>query len=79
MRVKHANQIHPPAPKEVRVDAVGNDKRKLWLKEKPDSKTTMPFYDGLNENQCKFLINAINTALISLGKKPMSKRFLITK
>lgn len=79
MQVKHQNQIHPPAPKKVRVDDKGNDVRKLWLKEKPDSKTTMPFYDGLTENQCKFLINAINTALISIGKKTMSKRFLITK
>lgn len=72
-----ANQVHPPRPKKARVDAQGNDRRKLWLK---DGHTTMLFCEGLTENGCKALINTINTSLIKLGQKALSNnRFLITK
>lgn len=77
MPVEHRNQIHPPSPKKVRVDAVGNDRRKLWLK---DNTTTMLLTQGLTENACKAVINRINTALIELGVKPLPQsRFLITR
>ena len=72
------NQVHPPLPKEKRVDEHGNDRRKLWLK---DGKTTMPFVEGLTEAGCKALINTINSTLMQLGlKKTLPKnKFLITK
>lgn len=71
------NQVHPPRPKRVRVDAQGNDKRRLWLK---DGHSTMLFYEGLTENGCKSLINAVNTALIRMNKKALpNNRFLITR
>lgn len=75
--VRQSNQVHPPLPKRKRVDAQGNDKRKLWLK---DGRTTMLFVEGLTENGCKAFINHINTMLIRLGNKALPQnRFLITK
>ena len=80
MQIRKQNQVHPPAPKKVRVDSNGNDYRKLWLRAgSKDDKTTMLFIDGLTENGCKIVINSINTLLIKLGKKSMTNRFLITK
>lgn len=71
------NQVHPPLPKKKRVDELGNDKRRLWLR---DGKTTMPFVEGLTENGCKSLINQINSTLIKLGNKTLpNNKFLITK
>lgn len=78
-KVSHQNQVHPPLPKTKRVDALGNDKRKLWLRAGgKDDKTTMLFCEGLTENGCKAMINSINSTLMQLGKRSMSKRFLIT-
>ena len=79
-RVQHQNQVHPPTSKQKRVDSNGNDKRKLWLRSGgKDDKTTMLFCDGLTENGCKAVINSINSTLMQLGKRSMSKRFLITQ
>lgn len=78
-KVKHQNQIHPPLPKKKRIDSLGNDKRKLWLRAGGKSdKTTMLFCEGLTENGCKAIINSINSTLMQLGIRSMSKRFLIT-
>lgn len=78
--IQHQNQIHPPLPKQKRVDANGNDRRKLWIRSGgKDDKTTMLFVDGLTENGCKAVINSINSTLMQLGKRSMSKRFLITQ
>lgn len=74
--MRKLNQIHPPSPKKARVDSLGNDKRKLWLK---DGSTTMLITSELTENGCKALINTINTTLLKLSAKPLQKRFLITK
>ena len=70
------NQVHRPAPKKVRVDSLGNDKRKLWLR---DGNTTMLLTQGLTENACKVVIDTLNDTLIKLGKKSIKKRFLITR
>lgn len=71
------NQVHPPLPKKKRVDAQGNDKRKLWLR---DGKTTMPFVEGLTEGACRALINTINSTLIKLGHDTLpTQKFLITR
>ena len=71
------NQIHPPLPKKKRVDAQGNDKRRLWIK---DGNTTMLITKELTETGCKALINSINSTLIKLGHKSLPKnKFLITR
>lgn len=69
------NQINNPKPKKKRVDSLGNDKRRLFLK---DGNTTMLFCQGLTSAGCKALINSINTTLIALGKKPKNN-WIITK
>ena len=73
-----SNQVHPPLSKEKRVDEQGNDGRRFWLK---DGETTMRFVpELLTENQCKIIINHINSDLISFNKKPLPRsRYLITK
>lgn len=71
------NQVHPPTPRKKRVDSLGNDKRKLWLK---DGHTTMLFVEGLTEGGCRAFINHINTGLMKLGKKALPQnKFLITR
>ena len=71
------NQVHNAPPKKDRVDAKGNERCRLWLK---DGNTTMLLTKELTNAGCKALINAINTSLISLGAKSLKKeRFLITK
>lgn len=71
------NQVHPPLPKKKRVDAQGNDRRRLWLK---DGNTTMLFVKGLTENGCKAFINSINTTLKAMGQEALpSNKFLITR
>lgn len=78
-RVQHQNQVHNIPSKTKRVDAQGNDKRKLWLRAGgKDDKTTMLFCEGLTENGCKAVINSINSTMMQLGKRSMTKRFLIT-
>lgn len=74
---KVRNQIHPPLPKKKRVDSVGNDTRRLWLKE---GNATMLITKELTENGCKALINTINSTLIKFGKNALPKnKFLITR
>lgn len=73
--MKKANQPHPPLPKKKRVDALGNDKRRLWLK---DGNSTMLFASGLTENACKVVIESVNSTLDKLSTKTKPK-FLITR
>lgn len=77
MITKKTNQQHPPLPKKRRTDALGNDKRRLWLK---DGNSTMLFASGLTENSCKAIIECINSTLnkLSASKKSLPK-FLITR
>lgn len=71
------NQVHPPRPKKVRVDARGNETVQMWLR---DGRTTMPFVTGLTPNGVSVLINSINTTLKSLGVSELPKnKFLITR
>ena len=75
--ITQRNQVHNPLTKKKRVDATGNDKRRLWLKE---GSATMLFVKGLTENGCKALISSINDSLVKLGNKPLPKnKFLITR
>lgn len=76
----HKNQLNPPPSKKKRVDSVGNDKRKLWLRSGgKDDKTTMLIVDGLTENGCKAVEYALNDVLKKLGKEPISNRLLVTR
>lgn len=70
------NQVNSPLPKKKRVDANGNDRRRLWLK---DGKTTMPLTSGLTQAGCEVLIDAIVSAATRLGAKIDKTRFLITR
>jgi hypothetical protein len=74
---KIQNQVHPPLPKNKRVDKNGNDHRRIFLRE---GTATMLLCKGLTENGCKVLINKINTTLIDLGEKPLPRsKFLIVR
>ena len=73
--MKKTNQPHPPLPKKKRVDALGNDKRRLWLK---DGNSTMLFASGLTENACKVVMEAVHSTLDKLSAKTHPK-FLITR
>lgn len=75
--IAQRNQVHSPLPKKKRVDVLGNDRRRLWLK---DGSTTMLFVNGLTESGCKALINSINSTLEKLGQQKLpNNKFLITK
>lgn len=73
-KIKKQNQVHPP--KKNQMDTKGNDKKRLWLK---DGNTTMLIAEGLTENACKCVIDTLSNVLVSLGKKPINKRCLITR
>ena len=75
--IKKQNQIHPPRPKKACVDALGNNKKRLWLKE---GSATILFCKDLTDNECSAFMNHINNFLISRKLKPLPKnKFLITK
>lgn len=73
--VNKQNQIHPPRPKGKRVDALGNDRRKLYFK---CGNSTMLFAENLTENGCKAAISHVSTILEKLGSK-IEGKFIITR
>jgi len=64
--MKKVNQEFPPTPKKRRIDKVGNDRRKLYLKQ---GGTTMTFVKSLTEGQAKVVENVIYNVLEDLGLK----------
>lgn len=73
--MKQANHVNQPRPK--KAGAEHTPKKRMFLR---DGGTTMPFLEGLTENECKIVLNRINTILIELGHKPLkNNRFLITR
>lgn len=64
--MKKMNQEFPPTSKKVRVDKVGNDRRKLYLKQ---GGTTMTFVKNVTENQAKIIENVIHNILEELNLK----------
>lgn len=66
MKSKPLNQQNPPLPKRKRVDAQGNDYRRLIAK---DGGTTMILVEGLTENGCKVLENVFRNNVERLGGK----------
>lgn len=60
------NQEFPLTPKKRRVDNMGNDRRKLYLKQ---GGTTMTFVRNITEGQAKVLENVIYNALEDMNLK----------
>lgn len=65
-KLKKANQEFPPTSKKKRVDSLGNDRRKLYLK---DGGTTFTFVKNITEGQSKFLKKTIEDVLATFNLK----------
>lgn len=63
---QHQNQQHPPLPKKNRVDAQGNDKKRIYFK---SGNSSMLFCKGLTENGYKALVSSLNDLMSKLGTK----------
>jgi hypothetical protein len=62
--MKEANQQHPTPPKKRRVDAKGNDKRRVFVK---SGNATMMLAKGLTKNACDILETKILDTIDALG------------
>lgn len=62
----HQNQEHPPLPKKKRVDAQGNDKKRIYFK---SGNSSMLFCKGLTENGYRALVASLNDLMSKLGTK----------
>lgn len=58
------NQLHPPLPKQKRVDAQGNDRRRFFVK---SGNATLMLAKGLTKNACDILESKIVNAIKDLG------------
>ena len=68
------NQVHPPQPRRKRVDAQGNNRKRMYYK---DGTSTMLFCEGVTENAAKALNERIRSYAEALGTK-IKGVFLIT-
>lgn len=64
MAVKEQNQQHPPLPKKKRVDAQGNDRRRLFAK---SGNATLQIAYGLTQEACDVLVQSIEQSIKNLG------------
>lgn len=64
MAAKEMNQQHPLQPKTKRMDARGNDKRRLFAK---SGTATLQIAYGLTQAQCDVLVDAIEQAIKNIG------------
>lgn len=62
--IKEQNQQHPPLPKKKRVDAQGNDKRRLFAK---SGTATLQIAYGLTQEGCDALVQSIEQSIKNLG------------
>lgn len=62
--MKEQNQNRPPLLKKKRVDAKGNDKRRVFVK---SGNATMMLAKGLTKNACDILESKIVNAIKDLG------------
>lgn len=62
----HQNQEHPPIPFRKRVDAQGNDKKRIYFK---SGNSSMLFCKGLTENGYRALVASLNDIAIKLGTR----------
>jgi hypothetical protein len=63
MSVKEQNQQHPPLPKKKRVDAQGNDRRRLFAK---SGNATLQIAYGLTKEACDVLVQSIEQSIKNL-------------
>ena len=61
---KAINQQNPPLPKKKRVDAQGNDKRRLFAK---SGTATLQIAYGLTQEACDALVASIEQSIKNLG------------
>ena len=66
MIARHQNQEHPPLPKKKRVDAQGNNRKRIYFK---SGNSSMLFCKGLTENGYKALVSSLNDLANKLGTK----------
>jgi len=64
MAVKEQNQQHPPLSKRKRVDAQGNDRRRLFAK---SGTATLQIAYGLTQEACDVLVQSIEQSIKNLG------------
>ena len=64
MSTKEQNQQNPPLPKKKRMDAKGNDHRRIFVK---SGTATLMLAEGLTDNACDILIQQINISVQKLG------------
>ena len=64
MAVKEQNQQHPPLLKKKRVDAQGNDRRRLFAK---SGNATLQIAYGLTQEACDVLVQSIEQSIKNLG------------
>ena len=64
MQAKQQNQQNPPRPKKKRMDAKGNDYRRIFVK---SGTATLMLADGLTDNACDILMTKIEESIKSLG------------
>jgi hypothetical protein len=62
--MKSQNQQHPPLPKKKRVDAQGNDRRRLFAK---SGTATLQIAYGLTQEACDALVQSIEQSIKNLG------------
>ena len=73
--MKKQNQIHNPQKKAKTIDAVGNDRRRLWIKK---SDCTMLLAKNITSNAAKSLEVTIDNYLRRLNLKK-EVTFIVTK
>ena len=73
--VRTKNQLNPPLPKKKRVDSLGNNRKRLFLK---SGNATMLFCKGLTEPGCKVLIEKIDEFMSKMGTQ-IEGTWLITQ
>ena len=64
--LKKQNQLNPPLPKKKRVDKLGNDRRRLWLKA---GNSTMLVCKSVTENAAKVISESLEDLCKKLGTK----------
>lgn len=75
MVIYRKNQTHPPLPKKKRVDAMGNSRKRIWIK---SGTSTTLLCKGVTDNGAKALISQIQDFAEKLGTK-IECSFLITQ
>lgn len=73
--ITRRNQQHNPLPKKKRVDAAGNDRRRIFAK---SGNATLLLAKGLTSNACDVLTANIIDSIRDLGGT-LECTFLITK